>query len=267
VTSRRQLLSGIGSVSIVAVAGCVSGSESLVPEEVSPRAYLEWDEDGDPPELGTLSHDGEEGVDVDAIEIQVESDDQNVTLDADAEFAADGVQAPDLEPGESFAEGDETPIVDPDATIAEPGGDYIIRVIYHPADAILFEAEGTVPDDTSPDPPMVQLEWTADEAAPEQSDLGTLTHSGGDDIDVDAIEIQVESDDQSVTLDADTEFAGDGVEAPDLESGEPFVVGDSTPIDADTTVVEPGSDYEIRVIYHPADTIIFEGRATAAEND
>ncbi|WP_083867357.1 type IV pilin [Natrialba taiwanensis] len=94
--------------------------------------------------------------------------------------------------------------------------------------------------------------------------LGTFNHEGGDEVEADEVEVQLESDSGEVTLDANNGFSSGDVEMPNFDTGDTFTVGDSLDIEAlDGSEISSGDDYEITIIHNPTDTILNSEEGTA----
>lgn len=117
--------------------------------------------------------------------------------------------------------------------------------------------------------PTSQLEYETNSSYDNSTgvDIGTFSHTGGDEISVNELAVIVESDNVDARLTEDNDFEDDDVNISDWANGDQFAVGDSAELIDDGATIESGENYEITIIHEPSEQIIFDGEFTAADHD
>jgi len=116
--------------------------------------------------------------------------------------------------------------------------------------------------------PQASIEWDVNTDYDGSEELGTLSHGGGDSIDLDDARFIVESDGETSTLTAaNNDFDGGDARLVEWNENDPdsFAVGNSTDLEADG-IVDQGDEYELTLVHDPSDSIVFNFEGEAPDN-
>jgi len=104
------------------------------------------------PEIGNISHDGGDAWQLDDITVIIETDDdETAELTAPNDFedevsGGDEIEIEDFEDEDTFEVGNSATVQIKDDNAIQTEQGYELTVIHEPSDSIIFDAEGTTPD-------------------------------------------------------------------------------------------------------------------------
>jgi len=145
------------AITVILAAVIAAFVLDLGPGDAAPQAQVSFSENseyddseiGEP--IGNFSHDGGDAWETDDVTVIVDVEDDQAELTSAGDFTddftgSDEVRIVDFDDENTFEVGDSATFSTVNAGSIDAGEDYELTVIHEPSDSIIFEFEGTTPD-------------------------------------------------------------------------------------------------------------------------